>query len=139
MFSAEKGVLAQFGGLLAALATAVSQWHLIWRGLSQMDTDHTVFTHLLGPHNPVSGGSLWAQDDSEPCRRCYPTSAWDAGEIVVDHFAISIPAETPPGDYELEMGFYDWRTLERLPVLTTAGQVASDSVILGRLRIIERE
>jgi 4-amino-4-deoxy-L-arabinose transferase-like glycosyltransferase len=109
---------------------------LYYKGLGQIDTDYTVFTHLLGPHNPDSGGTLWGQDDSEPCRRGYPTSAWDADEIVVDHFFISIPAEAPPGDYELEMGFYEWWTLEHLPVLTTAGRVAGDRVILSQLRVI---
>jgi len=112
---------------------------LYYEGLGKMNTDYTVFTHLLGPYNPASGGPLWAQDDSEPCKRSYPTSAWDAGEIVVDRFALSIPAKAPPGEYKLEMGFYNWRTLERLPILDAAGQVADDYVILTQLRINARQ
>lgn len=112
---------------------------LYFRGLSRMQTGYTVFTHLLGPHNPATGGPLWGQDDSEPCRRFYPTTVWDVGEIVRDEYAIPIPAETPPGEYQLEIGFYNWRTLERLPVLNAAGQVVADQVILGQVRITAHE
>jgi len=112
---------------------------LYYKGLAKIGINYTVFTHLLGPQNPATGGPLWAQDDSEPCRGIYPTSAWDVDEIIIDHFAISIPAEAPPGEYELEIGFYDWRTLERLPVLDTTGQIIGDRVILGRVQILGQE
>jgi hypothetical protein len=107
--------------------------------LAKMETNYTVFTHLLGPYNPATAGPLWSQDDSEPCRRGYPTSHWDVGEIVVDRFALPIPAETPAGEYQIEMGFYEWPALERLPVLGAAGQVVADHVILGQLGIVGPE
>ena len=113
---------------------------LYYQGLSKMRKDYTVFTHLLGPYNPATDGPLWGQDDSEPCRRFYPTSSWDIGEIVIDRFTISIPTETPPGNYNLTVGFYQWPTLERLPVLDVAGQVATDDAIsLGQVCITGRE
>ena len=113
---------------------------LYYQGLSKMRKDYTVFTHLLGPYNPATDGLLWGQDDSEPCRRFYPTSSWGVGEIVIDKFIISIPTETPPGNYNLTMGFYQWPTLERLPALDVAGQVATDDAIsLGQVRITGRE
>lgn len=113
---------------------------LYYQGLSKMRKDYTVFTHLLGPYNPATDGLLWGQDDSEPCRRFYPTSSWGVGEVVIDKFIISIPTETPPGNYNLTMGFYQWPTLERLPVLDVAGQVATDDAIsLGQVCITGRE
>jgi len=111
---------------------------LYYQSLDKMDTNYTVFTHLLGPYNPATAGPLWSQDDSEPCRRGYPTSFWDVGEIVVDRFTLPIPAETPAGGYELEMGFYRWPTLERLSALDTAGQVVADHAILGQLHITDK-
>jgi hypothetical protein len=109
---------------------------LYYKGLSKMGTDYTVFTHLLGPYNPSADGPVWSQDDSEPCRRFYPTSSWDVGEIVIDKFTLSIPAEAPPGNYSLTLGFYQWPTLERLPVLDVAGQAAADNVVtLGQIYI----
>jgi 4-amino-4-deoxy-L-arabinose transferase-like glycosyltransferase len=112
---------------------------LYLQGLAEMATNYTVFTHLLGPYNPATGGPLWSQDDSEPCRRGYPTSRWDVGEIVVDTFALPIPAEAPAGEYQIEAGFYTWPTLERLPVLNAAGQIMADHVILGQLHIVGDE
>ena len=111
---------------------------LIFQATGRMETDYTVFTHLLGPHNPASGGPLWSQDDSEPCRRCYPTTSWDPGEIVIDTYEIPIPDDAPPGEeYQLEVGFYYWETLERLPLLDAAEQVVGDSVTLGEVGITE--
>ena len=106
------------------------------RGLSAMDANYTVFVHLLGPQDPDTGGSLWGQDDSEPCRRFYPTSSWDVGEIVIDQFTVPIPVDAPTGDYELAMGFYQWPTLERLPLQDADGPGSSDGVAtLGRVHI----
>ncbi len=108
---------------------------LYLKSRSRISRNYTVFTHLLGPTNPASGGPIWAQDDSEPCRRSYPTSAWDSNEIIVDHLALAIPREAPVAGYELEMGFYDWWTMERLPTLDSSGRPAADRAILAQLHI----
>lgn len=108
---------------------------LYYQRLSEMEANYTVFTHLLGPHNPATRSPLWGQDDSEPCRRFYSTSTWDVGEIVRDSYTIEVPADAPSGEYQLITGFYNWRTLERLPVLDDAGQVLADNVVLGQVRI----
>jgi hypothetical protein len=99
------------------------------------DAHYTVFVQLLGPRNVASGGPLWAQDDSEPCRRGYRTGFWGPNEIVVDHYAVTIPTEAPAGDFEIAMGFYEWQTLQRLPVLDANGQVVADHVILASVRV----
>jgi hypothetical protein len=106
-----------------------------WRSSGALSTDYTVFVHLLGPDNPVSGGPLWAQDDSEPCRRGYPTSTWASDEIVIDPYALAIPDEAPPGEYRIAIGLYEWATMTRLPVLDEAGNVAGDYTVLGSVRI----
>jgi hypothetical protein len=108
---------------------------LYCRATGQVEGDYTVFVHLLGPHNPATGGPLWAQDDSEPCRRSYRTSAWGPNEIVVDRYAMTIPPDAPAGEYEIEVGFYRWDTLVRLPVLDAAGQIAADHVILTSVNV----
>jgi hypothetical protein len=106
-----------------------------YRATDLPQADYTVFVHLLGPNNPATGGPLWAQDDSEPCRRSYPTSAWGTDEIVVDRYAVTLPAEAPAGEYQLAMGLYEWQTMQRLPVLDDAGQVAGDHVVLTSLAV----
>jgi len=101
----------------------------------EMNVDYTVFVHLLGPTNPASGTPLWAQDDSEPCRQGYPTSIWEAGEIVIDRVALTIPGDAPAGTYQLAMGFYDWRTMIRLPMLGSGGEVVGDHAVLGEVTV----
>ena len=105
----------------------------------QIRGDYTAFVHLLGPHNPATGGPLWAQDDSEPCRRSYRTSAWEPHEIVVDHYAMALPPDAPAGEYEIEMGFYEWQTLARLPVVDAGGQMVGDHAILAAVQVVSGE
>jgi 4-amino-4-deoxy-L-arabinose transferase-like glycosyltransferase len=104
---------------------------LYYRALGRIGTDYTVFLQLVGPHNPATDSPLWSQRDSEPCRRYRPTSTWAEDEILIDDFALAIPPNLPQGEeYELIVGFYDWRTLERLPTLSTDGQALSDHAVL---------
>jgi hypothetical protein len=110
-----------------------------FQALDQMEVDYTVFFQLLGPDNPATGGPVWAQDDSEPCRRAYPTSVWTPGEIVYDVFAVTIPQDAPPGEYELRIGFYRLETLTRLPALDASGQpVPGDAVLLQQFQLEPR-
>jgi 4-amino-4-deoxy-L-arabinose transferase-like glycosyltransferase len=111
---------------------------LYYRSLSPVDTDYTAFVHLLGPPNPAAGSPMWGQVDAEPCAYCYPTSHWETGEWVIDHLEIAIPDDAPAGVYDLVMGFYEWPTLNRLPVSQVVGQVATDNVItLERIHLTE--
>lgn len=109
---------------------------LYLQALEEMDQGYTAFTHLLGPDNPATGGPLWGQHDSEPCQRAYPTSVWTVGEIVRDQFAIVIPADAPPGEYQLQTGLYLLATMTRLPVTDALGTpLSSDAVPLGVIQV----
>jgi hypothetical protein len=99
------------------------------------DTRYTVFTHLLGPYNEATGGPLWAQDDSEPCRGIYPTKDWAVGEVLIDRYTLHIPSEAPADVYQIEVGFYSWQTMGRLPVLDDAGESTGDHIILGTVQV----
>ena len=48
---------------------------------------------------------------------------------------LAIPGEAPAVQYELEIGFYDWQTMERLSILDSNGRPAADHAILTELRI----
>lgn len=109
---------------------------LYYRRLNEVELNYTVFTQLWGPENPTTGGVVWAQDDSEPCRRGYPTLAWGEKEIVVDTYRLPIPGDAPSGNYDLATGFYQWQTLERLPIVDATGQIVDDTAaILGQVEV----
>jgi 4-amino-4-deoxy-L-arabinose transferase-like glycosyltransferase len=108
---------------------------LYWQALAAIEEDYTVFTHLLGPYNPLANGPAWGGHDSRPGGGTYPTTVWEAGEIVIDEYRIPIQADAPPGEYQLEVGMYHLATMERLPVLDDSGAVRDDRILLGTLQL----
>ncbi len=103
---------------------------LFWQALKAMDEDYTVFIHLADPQ-----GHLWGQKDNPPVDGFYPTTTWEAGEIVRDQYDLRVSPDTPPGQYQLEVGMYLAETGERLPVLAEDGSVQEDKILLTGVRV----
>lgn len=81
---------------------------LFWENTGAVDQDYTVFVHLLGSaFNPATAGPVWAGHDSPPASGLYPTGWWGAGTRLQDRHPLELPADLPPGDYQLEIGLYD--------------------------------
>jgi len=104
---------------------------LFWQCLEEMDQDYTVFTHLVDEKQ-----NIWGQKDNPPVDGFYPTSRWEAGEIVRDQYDILISPEAPPGEHQIEVGMYLAETGERLPVLLDDEAVQSDEVMLGSIEVV---
>lgn len=98
---------------------------LYWQSVAPTPGDYTAFVHLLD-----SSGVLRAQSDSGPRGGTYPTSVWAEGEIIVDSRTLIVPKDTPPGEYHLEVGMYEWPSLKRLPVVDAKGHDQGDHIIL---------
>jgi 4-amino-4-deoxy-L-arabinose transferase-like glycosyltransferase len=96
---------------------------LHWRCLQPIEKDYTVFVHLLD-----TGERAVTQHDSQPQDGRYPTSIWDAGEVVADSHLLSLPPDLPAGRYGLKVGLYLLESGERLEV-----EEDGDSVELGPL------
>ncbi len=69
-----------------------------WQAAAVPDAAYTGFVHLL------AGGRVVAQDDHQPQRA---TSTWLPGEVVLERYTVSMPADLPGGVYQLEIGLYD--------------------------------
>ncbi len=109
---------------------------LYFQALREMTADFTASVQILGGENPATGSPLWGQDDSEPCRRAYPTSSWAPGEILRDQYAVALPDTAPPGEYRILVGFYLLETLTRLQAQDAAGRpFPDDAVPLGLLKL----
>jgi hypothetical protein len=74
---------------------------LIWRAEAETDISYNVFLHLTGP-----GGALVTQADGIPANWTRPTTGWLPGEYVTDVHVLTIPPDTPAGDYTLYAGLY---------------------------------
>ncbi len=102
-----------------------------WQALERLSSSYKVFTHLINQ----STGELVAQMDSVPREWRYPTNWWDRGEVISD--TINLPvADLPPGQYRLQVGFYDPETGERLTATTAEGQPYPENAVT--LTILER-
>jgi len=101
---------------------------LYWKSATETGTAYRAFVHL--GENPV-----WGQRDDDPACRL-PTSLWRTGQTAVGQFRVTVPPETPPGDYPLVVGLYHPGTLERLPVQDAQGQAAGDSLTLATVRVV---
>jgi hypothetical protein len=84
---------------------------LHWQALSRTDVSYKLFAHLYD----VQSGVLATQVDVIPRDWTYPTTLWEAGEVVSDVLRLPL-GEVPAGTYRLAVGAYDADTGERLPV-----------------------
>ncbi|MBE7550204.1 MAG: DUF2079 domain-containing protein [Anaerolineales bacterium] len=99
---------------------------LQWATGQPPQADYTVFLHLLS-----TDGRLVAQNDAYPTWLTpQPTSQWPLHQPRLDSHRLNLPPDLPPGEYTLQVGLYDGRTLQRLPLSN-----GSDTFILGQIRV----
>jgi 4-amino-4-deoxy-L-arabinose transferase-like glycosyltransferase len=89
---------------------------LYWQATGRPSKGYTVFIHLLD-----TGGNQVAVADGPPVNGDYPTYLWRAGEQIVDDHIMTLPADLPPGEYQMAVGLYDPATLNRVPLLNGQG------------------
>jgi hypothetical protein len=98
---------------------------LYWQSVAKTDKDYTVFVHLLD-----ASGKVVAQIDSQPRGGAYPTSIWDAGEIIRDDYGLSLPKGLSDGEYKIEIGAYEYPSMTRLQIVDTNSKNIGDHLIL---------
>ena len=94
-----------------------------WQALATADEDYTVFVHVRN-----EAGEVVAQKDSPPTGGIYPTSLWDAGEIIKDEVHLPLDGLSA-GSYDVEVGMYDYVTGSRLKLEGTMENTISLSSI----------
>ena len=101
---------------------------LAWQALRPIDADYTTFVHFLDDED-----NLRAQVDSQPLGGTYPTSRWQSGETVIDRVALSLPVDLLPGEYRVQVGWYDLASMQRLPAVGPSS--FADRVQVGTVTI----
>lgn len=106
---------------------------LFWRGQKKVNTPYSVFVHLIN-----SNGKLVQQIDTEPGAGTLPTPAWTPGITVTDRYEMEVPANLPPGEYQLRVGMYPTgQPLNRLPVTDPGkAEVDGNSILIRRITIL---
>ena len=105
---------------------------LTWSAAAQVDTDYTVFVHLVD-----STGKVIAEQDGQPQRGKMPTSAWKPGQKIVDAIVLPIGAEAPLGDNDrVELGIYSGATMQRVSLIDQNGRRGDDKIVIEQFSIV---
>jgi hypothetical protein len=70
-----------------------------WRALDRPPAGYQAFVH-------IDGQGLRLNGDHQPVDGRYPTKLWDKGDVVVDRQELVVPANFPPGDYPIYVGWF---------------------------------
>jgi hypothetical protein len=102
---------------------------LLWEARRQPAANYTAFVHLLD-----AAGKQVAGFDQPPAAERFPTSRWQPGDRSRNDFRFSLPADLPPGVYQLWAGLYqsDTPAHERIPVTANppADHAVRDQMVL---------
>lgn len=75
---------------------------LYWQPVRALPANVTSFVQMLLPD-----GNKVAQSDHLAGGVYYPSSQWQSGETLLDRHVLSIPADAPPGPYQVLVGLYE--------------------------------
>ena len=102
---------------------------LQWRADAVPAANYTASIDLIGP-----GPALILQHDSYPVAGFWPTSDFRPGQPVRDNVAFVLPADLPPGTYEVWALMYD-DAVQRLPATSPDGDALGDHVLLFSIQV----
>ena len=111
------------------MAQGLSLWGVLqWQTDPGLEIDYAISLRIYG-----EAGEMVHQEDSVLWKATNhtPTSHWGSDEMVETLFQLDVPAELPPGDYELRMVVYDFET--QTP--TVQKEVWEPEVRLAHLRL----
>jgi hypothetical protein len=100
---------------------------LHWQTLYSIPNSYTTFIHVSGPD-----GNVVTQSDVLPGQGQWLTNTWQPNEWITDHIPISLPPDTPAGEYQMLVGWYHLETGQRLPLVNDETQ---NVVSLGPITI----
>ena len=101
---------------------------LFWQARQPLQDQFNSFLFLVGTQrNPGTGDTTWArQDKGIPGSQWM--SQWEPGKLYRDTYDLTIPDDTPPGEYRLEFGLWHPVRQQRAPVRIADSRVpCSDS------------
>jgi hypothetical protein len=99
-----------------------------WIGQAKPSADYTVFIQLWQNGRQVTGF------DALPLGGDYPTSLWEAGEVIIDPHPLNLAA-VAPGEYDLLAGLYHLASGTRLSASSQGTPLPNSALNLGHLHL----
>lgn len=105
-----------------------SSWTLLtwWRVVQADGRPLKLFVHLIDGQSKLLVG-----DD----RLDVPVDGWQNGDLFYQIHHLTLPEDAPPGTYQVELGWYDARTVERL-MLWKDGYAIADRVLFMPVEVV---
>ncbi len=104
-----------------------------WQCLEKMEKDYTLAAQFEGHH-----GKTYRIDQShQGVRGTYPTSMWQAGEVIREEYQVEVPADYPPIRYTLWVGVRDGD--EGMEVMGDGETDEENRVRLGEIVVLPAE
>jgi mannosyltransferase len=103
---------------------------LYWEATGPITARYKVFVHILDQNEKI-----WGQRDSEPGGGSAPTESWQTGNTVEDRIGLPIQPDAAPGQYQVELGLYDAKTMERPPVFDVENRPLGNRVLIGPIEV----
>jgi hypothetical protein len=96
----------------AVTRNGVVEITLYWFTRQALQEDFKVFVHLDSPNGRAG------QADAQPGFNFSPTTRWQAGEVIADHYRVIVSANAVPGKYDIYTGVYRQQPLQNLSVIS---------------------
>ncbi len=102
-----------------------------WQAQGEPSADYTVFIQLWPTSNPQQQPIGF---DAPPLSGDYPTSLWEAGEVILDPHFLDLTT-VPPGEYRILAGLYNFATGDRLSATNASIPLPDNAVNLGTIHV----
>jgi hypothetical protein len=104
---------------------------LYWKATAPVSKNYQVFVHLVNPRDRLWGQPL--RDKLNPGD--FPTTRWPLDKYVWDDYVtpesvVRVQPDSPPDDYEIEVGLYTMADGVRASVFDSTGRPAGHSIVL---------
>jgi hypothetical protein len=106
---------------------------LVWQVEAPLSPGAILFAGLFD--QPEVGQTRWAQTDERPLGSLYPPESWPAGTEIRTPLRLLVPASTPPGLYDLNVGWYRFVDGQPLWLPWKSGELLA----LGQLEVVASE
>jgi len=109
---------------------------LLWRHDGWPD-GMTPFDYSINVSLISAEGAAVAQRAVPPMGTFGPMTLWITGGYYRDNHALEIPADVPPGKYDVWVLVFDWRDGKRLPLRNARSGLPTDHLVLTTITVTE--
>jgi hypothetical protein len=81
-------------------------------------------------------GQIMKTVETRPSQGHSPTTAWQAGEIVIDNHELPLRSSLPPGTYQVQIALKNADTRQRQNIIAEDGHWIDDHIRLAGIKVL---